>query len=651
LIAQKDSADSYQFVPSIDNVPYKNLKETWEIAQTHLLRKNFEQAISTVEEINRIKMKLGLLNIFEISDILIKESENLLAEKNLPLSQKFANFALIISPDHPYAHFQTAKLLLYDDFSNFGKVFYETMVGILASVKNLPVFIVKINNFVLFLISSLLIAAVFFALCQFLRYFRLMSHEIKDLFPRGVSYFQSSLLLFIVCFLPFVFNFGILVLILTWLTFFSIHQQIKEKVISIVSIIIIGCIPFAGRILSAMVNFEDSIVKSEYSCLYSLCSEDNVAKLRKESIYNETDPLPREVLGIIMKRNVATGAANTGDAEYYFAGAVKTGGNNTRIYNNLGNLYVISSFMNCQMPQGVKPGDMLETKRIPSEQFQQKAMDYYDRAIKSDPEFAKAVINRINLAKEIGLKEDEIRLSRFSEKDEYINDMQHLQSLRSDVANLDRCQNPHIGNRLTLDAVPSAFELLSSRFSISQGETLFPFKGILFGRIPESLILILSSISILLIFLFSFFVSQISLTAYCPVCGEISCPRCNRDFSGFSFCSSCLLAQIKSNYMDALEMWSKERKIYVSRRRKILISKIMSVFYPGLGQIYIGKSGSGFMLSLIFSMCIYSILLPDGFFREVSYKATGSNTVVALIPYIIAAVIYLFSLINIFRKT
>jgi hypothetical protein len=103
--------------------------------------------------------------------------------------------------------------------------------------------------------------------------------------------------------------------------------------------------------------------------------------------------------------------------------------------------------------------------------------------------------------------------------------------------------------------------------------------------------------------------------------------------------------------MDALEMWSKERKIYVSRRRKILISKIMSVFYPGLGQIYIGKSGSGFMLSLIFSMCIYSILLPDGFFREVSYKATGSNTVVALIPYIIAAVIYLFSLINIFRKT
>jgi len=112
-------------------------------------------------------------------------------------------------------------------------------------------------------------------------------------------------------------------------------------------------------------------------------------------------------------------------------------------------------------------------------------------------------------------------------------------------------------------------------------------------------------------------------TYRCRKCGSVHCGRCEKRLFKANVCNSCYLGSLRIDQSDPQERIAKilqTQKHYDNRMR---VTKILALF-PGLGNYFMGRWLSGFLLLLLFVISLEVAFLA-GFLFWVPFSFNGFN--------------------------
>ena len=97
-----------------------------------------------------------------------------------------------------------------------------------------------------------------------------------------------------------------------------------------------------------------------------------------------------------------------------------------------------------------------------------------------------------------------------------------------------------------------------------------------------------------------------NLTFQCSNCGELTCDNCCKDTGGTYLCDSCagVIDGVSSDKVVEALLRQRRQGVLVRRRKAI---RMLTVWLPGMRDIYYGRLTRGFMLTLIFALSAIEI--------------------------------------------
>jgi tetratricopeptide (TPR) repeat protein len=92
-----------------------------------------------------------------------------------------------------------------------------------------------------------------------------------------------------------------------------------------------------------------------------------------------------------------------------------------------------------------------------------------------------------------------------------------------------------------------------------------------------------------------------NLTFQCSNCGELTCDNCCEDTGGTYLCDSCasVIEGVSSDKVVEALLRQRRHGVLVRRRKAI---RMLTIWLPGMRDIYYGRLTRGFMLSLVFAL-------------------------------------------------
>ncbi|MBI5025733.1 MAG: tetratricopeptide repeat protein [Nitrospirae bacterium] len=229
---------------------------------------------------------------------------------------------------------------------------------------------------------------------------------------------------------------------------------------------------------------------------------------------------------------------------------------------------------------------------------------------------------------------------RFEEGEKYYQEALKLDPEKT--AYFTTISGPSI-NRFVIDENLTDKELWYLTFDLFSGHGT-PFDR-LFSFFKQYLLLVFIPLLFISLYTYSEFSGH---RAYqCRRCGSVYCTKCERKLSRDDVCVRCYKTLVKMNEMEPKERVRKLLEIQGFKNNRSLKMKLLTIFLPGGGHIYYGKSLSGFVI-LLLSIFFGSLVI---LWNHVSLPLSMSMIVFpfSLISVTGLILIYGFTIIRVFR--
>jgi len=154
---------------------------------------------------------------------------------------------------------------------------------------------------------------------------------------------------------------------------------------------------------------------------------------------------------------------------------------------------------------------------------------------------------------------------------------------------------------------------------------------------------------LLIIFVFHMFRKKNSYGAYrCIRCGKIFCGNCEKRISHEHVCITCFHTLVKVSELGAKERIERILEIQGYREKLTRHLKVLTLIFPGSGHIYYGWPIYGFLLLLLFTFFLSSVLLWFYFpFPAAMNHAASYIRWISVAGFI---AVYFFAVKNVFRR-
>jgi len=615
LTAPAESPASEEVLSS-RRVPLKEMmhfQETWFARKKALTSGDTKSANEALDKIYQEKLNMGLRNLFLYSASLVREGEAISKRGDVKGGLEIVERAIALSPDLPSAYFSAFGLSLKN--LDVGGAMFNLVRGIKAIPRSFFYTLSFLGNILFYTLGALLLSYALYTIILFLKYTKLFSHDIGDLFPGNpprVATFSFGLLVLL---LPLLIGVGPLWLIAWCILLTFPYGNRGEKAVSLVFFLFLITSPEILRMVSSFLSSSPSGLVNELARTrvgdWDVGMEESMKKWAND---NPGDSDVLLSIGLISKKK---GDLRTA-LEYYDKALVHPGRTvdaEARLRVNKGNVL---------MGLGDLDGAIRE----------------YKKSIKLLPGLASAHYNLGQVYMKKGMIEGEGELRIAKEIDPEL------------TAFYTELYAPSLNRLLIDEEVPVDVLVLRFISPTNEKEQIMNdlFVGVMKGVSVEKVPLVGGCLIFLSLILYAF-LRKFGLAHSCERCGRPACVRCTEGVKT-EFCPQCYGIYVSREISDANARVKKDAEIRRYMGRWIYISRFFSFVLPGSGQMIRGDAVQGIIFSFIFALLalkiVFSIVFGGGIVRF-RFPLTSLFTYQMVILIMILVCWYVISLFS-FRR-
>lgn len=530
-----------------------------------------------LEQLYQSKLDKGIRNLPVLSFVLVREAQQARREGQPDQAIRLALYANKLSPDLPEPYFELAKARWSENPFQLHQILPEMVKGEMAQFRLYPNSLKFFYNTFYILANAVLMTLILFGIVVMVKYLPLYFYDIRKNLTREISRLFINSVKILLLLIPFFLRLDILWAILFWSILLWGYVTKRERQLIILFLIVLAYLPFFLRSASSFLDGLSSDILLEMNQANHEDWDRSVEqKLRGWLVNHPDDPQALFTLGLIEKRE-----GRYAQAEEFYQKTVQQDPRFHEAFSNLGNVYLAR-----------KQPDL--------------AIASYQQAVDLDPNKGAYYYNLYRAYAQ------ETFLSGKIDKA-----FQRARQLDPETVNFYlSIDSPNL-NRLVIDEVLSTKRLWArflAQFIGREGFLFRLFKA-WFEKVP-------SRVSFLAPILFLGFLMGMSrygrtrrFLTRCPMCGSPT----YRFYLGASeqefICFNCYRIFFQKEKLHPRITEKKSLQVQEFQRQNHLITRIVSLFFSGFGDLWSDRPVQGLLLLFVFFIFVLNFVYWNGVIR------------------------------------
>lgn len=581
-------------------------------------RRDLRAAKSAIARIGEYRIEAQIPNLPAVAGAFLYRLREISEEIQPVALAVLAQDALIIAPDLPDMYFALAGAHMKMGLEGIGPATGAVIQGLQAHLRFPRTMIYRVANVAFYGFGALVLMVVMAGAMMFIRYRRLLTHDISDFFPsapatifsamdvaksktagfivsNGLLRIISSAFVLLLAVAPLVFGAGLLPTAVLWLISISAYTRRTEKLAVVLLIGTIGVLPIIGHLVLLPAETDRTPGHRIWSCYREYCTYEVGTDLVRMSIERPNDVLINTALGNLELQQSGNRSVGLEAAIARFDIGVKA---DFPVAIGLSaNSHVLKSLADCPLGEPDKE-HLREAQRLYTSHI-----DKYG----AEP----AMLRGLAIVQGLLGERDQMEAS--------LTDLLH--AVNDDdldfVARIRTLSGGHAPCRqigaLSAEIRPPSFpdqEVYFGNMNVFTLPSTLPWHGWLQGRIPIPWIPIISIVGLILVMAAWWVGKKLKLATVCPRCNNIVCQSCNTRASGYDYCPTCLFEQVKPAFLDPLDLIAIQQERESRSDLKKVVAPILAILLPGSGQVLSGRPVRGLLMLLIVGLAVGFVLHP-----------------------------------------
>ncbi|MBM4396923.1 MAG: hypothetical protein FJ087_14695 [Deltaproteobacteria bacterium] len=526
--------------------------------------------------------------------------------------------AIPLAPDYPPMHFLLARSEMATGVAGVGRAATAAIAGVEAMARYPRGVVADVANAAFYLVLALLVIAVAVGLMLLLRHLAQLSHDIGDAFPAapavafslsdvaqsrkarfiigsGLGRVLGRVVVGLVLLLPIALGAGLLAGTVFWVVVASVYARRAEVAGSILVLLAIAAIPILGAASRAPAAVAPAAGPSFWTCIREHCGERDAVRATRRIQEMPDDTWARLALAAREVHTASLRPSALASAAHHLESARPDGRGIVETW--LGNVHVLRSLAACEA------GDKADGAALAS-----AAKAYEGATTRGNPAAWYGLALAQGLANNRDGMEGTLKdlVARTTEDDlSFVVRIRTLTASSSEV-----CANVGaIARELRNPGVPDWTVYLDGVVAASFVPVI-PFPWLLTGRLPAAGVSFVAVAGLIAVIALVSVRRRFRLAAACPRCGTVSCTRCNRHASGFDYCPTCLLEQVRPAFLDPLDLVAVQNRQSARARRGRLLVPLLGILVPGSGQVLAGRPVRGIVMLVVLATAVSRAGIP-----------------------------------------
>jgi tetratricopeptide (TPR) repeat protein len=464
-------------------------------------------------------------------------------------------------------------------------------------------------NLILVLALSMAALAVVFAIVLFARYYRVTTHDLREIFGRRFRPGVATVMAFATLFLPLFLWLGPMWLVLFWLAIFFSYASTKERFFIVVLLLSQAAIPVTLDWTAYRVAGVGSpVIRASLAALDRSYDPEVVSRLR-----DLIEAVPDEPKLFLLLGNLELEQGDEQGASLHYHKALELDDRLAGAHLNLGNLHFLVNDL-------------------------QAATLEYEKASQDDPKMAIADYNR------------SVASGEMYKFDEQGNELE--QAKRKDRAMIDHIIAEPPPQKIAMYQLPlqTAWALFDELVEQKQAHDVFGNFGVF--RVGQSFLNPLSIGSLLALALavgIWFRQRRGGVAGECIKCGRTFCHRCKSAHESATYCTQCIHIYLKRDGVSLDTKRTKLAEVQSYQTGSVRKRRILTTFLPGSGQILADSTISG-TLGLFLFLFLVSIAVLAGGLAPLGNPAETMKWVLRITASTAALLLWLLISIPVYKQ-
>jgi tetratricopeptide (TPR) repeat protein len=532
------------------------------------------------------------------------------AEKtgNKPVADWAAKMADVLDPTSSAVAFTRADGAA--ESKNWGAALSAVLRGFGGVFRNYRSRLLSRSDLLITIILAIALTAAIFAIALFVRYFRAMSHDFREILGARMSGGSVSVLAFALLFLPIFLWLGPAWLIFYWFVIFFSYAKTVERVMIVVLTLLFAVAPVMLDLTSHWIAAIDSPV-----VMSAIASEERSyqpdALRRMQELVNI---VPDDAMLHLLIGNLYLQDGNEQQASLHYQRSAELH-DSAGAHVNLGNLH----FFNNDFATAVTE---------------------YNKAEVLDPRLA------------IAFYDDSIALGESYKFDQQAQRLD--QAKKIDRAYIEKVSSESPTQKLEVvlyhPTISQAWAVSSTIARRGVARSLFgnyawfdPAESV---RNPLTAGAILTIVLAPLVWLMR---RRAGLAGSCIKCGRTFCPRCKSARESASFCTQCIHIYLKRDGVSVSTKRAKLEEVSVHQGSILKRNRLLATFLPGSAQIIEGHTVAG-TVAAFSAVFFVSLAVLSGRLAPVLAPGDLAKTIVRIVSIVLAVVVWFLITLPVYRR-
>jgi tetratricopeptide (TPR) repeat protein len=526
-------------------------------------------ALSDEKSLDRLyqsKLDRGVLNVPTLSLVLVREAQQARREGRPDRAIRLALYAKKFSPDLPEPYFELARARWSENPFQVHQVLPEILRGEMARFRRYPTSLQWLYNAFFIGANACLLAFMVFGIILLVKYLPLYLYDLRKNLTGGVSRLPANSIKILLLLIPFLLRLDILWAVFFWSVLLWGYVTKRERQLIIVFLIALVYLPFSLRSSSSFLDGPSSEILHEIDRANREEADRSVEqKLRTWLAAHPDDVQVLFTLGLLEKRQ-----GRYSQAEEFYLKAIQQDPRFDEALSNLGNVY-----LGRNQPE--------------------QAVSSYQRAIDLNPGNGAYYYNLYRA------QTQETFLSRS-------NDRSFQQARQLDAEKVDfyvSIDSPNPNRRMIDETLGPG--RLWARFNaqfIGREGILFRLFNAWFERVPARVPFLIPALFLGLLLGMGRYSRTKRFLTRCPVCGSPTyrfyLGATDQDF----VCFNCYRIFVQKEKLHPKISEKKSLQAREHERQNHLVSRVVSFFFSGFGELWTGSPVRGLLLLFVFFIFI-----------------------------------------------
>jgi len=581
-------------------------RDLWPQATSAADSGNVDAAAKKTTQLTEAGKSLGIRTYPVYAESASALSRQAAKQGNKSAAEWGAKAAAALDPVSPAVAFMRADDAA--DSKDFAGALTNIFRGFGNILRNYRSRLLSRSDFLITMLLAIALTAAIFAVALFIRYFRAMTHDFREILGGRMHGGSVSVLAFALLFLPIFLWLGPVWLVFYWFIIFFGYAKRGERILIFVFSVLLAAAPVLLDLASHWIAGVDSPVVMSAIASNERSYQPDALRRMQELI----NIVPDDATLHLLIGNLYLQDGNERQANQHYRRSAELH-DSAGAHVNLGDLH----FFNNDFATAVTE---------------------YNKAEALDPKLA------------IAFYDDSIALGELYRFDQQAQRLDYAKQL--DASSIDRITKQPTAQKVVLYHPPitQAWSVSSNIARRGVARSLFGnyawFDPIESVRNPMTLGAILT---ILLAPLVHLIRRKTGYAGACIKCGRTYCPRCKSAHESATFCTQCIHIYLKR---DGVSMATKRAKLEeVSEHQEGVLTRNrwLATFLPGSAHFIEGRTVAGTIGAFVFVFFV-SLALLSGRLAPVLAPGDAATMFVRVVAIVLAVILWIFMTLPIYRR-